>query len=91
MTPEKTQWRGVKGLNLQASVSRFHATFHPDPSSVVVIVLAAVATRRQPHSVALVCAHRATEESNVIVNNEGHVISCTFHFLNKNTQEFTDY
>lgn len=28
-------------------------TFHPDPSSVVLIVLADVTTRRQPHSVAL--------------------------------------
>lgn len=45
-------------------LSLFRGTFHPDPSSVViVIVLADVATRRQPHSVALVCAqgHRGVK------------------------------
>lgn len=51
-------------------VGHFYVTFHPDPSSVlVVIVLADMTTRRQPHSVALF-VHRATEESKVMMRND---------------------
>lgn len=51
-------------------VGHFYVTFRPDPSSVlVVIVLADMTTRRQPHSVALF-VHRATEESKVMMRND---------------------
>lgn len=51
-------------------VGHFYVTFRSDPSSVlVVIVLADMTTRRQPHSVALF-VHRATEESKVMMRND---------------------
>lgn len=47
---------GKARLDSSGLVNRRRATFHPDPSNVVVVVLADVTTRRQPHSVALFCA-----------------------------------